>query len=124
MASILIVDDTEVIANMLKDMLALSGYTDVHTFNGPKEAIDYINKNGRPTLIITDYNMQELTGPQLLININKQHPGTQGMIMTSDPRTAALDDDTRGFPILNKNDSRFFLEIEDIVSAAIKKLSA
>ena len=115
MASIVIIDDHHEMVDMLAELLKLSGYSDIATFTNQDEAEAYIHASSEPPVIITDYNMPGLTGPQLLIRIKKSHPDTQGLIITSEPREASLDEDTKGFPIVDKNRFTFFDEINDLV---------
>jgi CheY-like chemotaxis protein len=121
MPSIIIVDDHPVNATMVQTLLEQAGYTDIKTFSDPSEAVRHIKAQEYPPIIITDYNMPGLTGPQLLIHIKETHPDTQGLIMTSAPREASLDEDTKGFPIVDKNHFKFFNEIETLVRDFMSK---
>jgi len=121
MPSIIIVDDHPANALMIRDLLEQSGYTDIKTFYDPSEAVRHIKGLEWAPVIITDYSMPGLTGPQLLIHIKETHPDTQGLIMTSAPREASLDEDTKGFPIVDKNHFKFFNEIETLVRDFMNK---
>ena len=121
MPSIVIIDDHPAIALMIRDLLEQAGYTNVKTFSDPKEAVEHIKQQEFAPIIITDYSMPGLTGPQLLIHIKETHPDTQGLIMTSAPREASLDEETKGFPIVDKNHFKFFNEIETLVRDFMNK---
>jgi len=119
MKSIIIVDDFEDITLMIKHVLELADITNVYTTSDPAEAISYTIKNGRPLLIVTGYDMQQTTGSQLLLNINNLYPGTPGIIMTSDPQRANADDDTKGIPVIYKNESGFLNKIVELAQEQI-----
>lgn len=63
---IIIVDDEPQITELLRSFVEIfSGESNVHTFNDPLEAKDFMGDN-RPDILITDYKMPGLDGIELL----------------------------------------------------------
>ena len=65
---IIIIDDVPVVASLIEDTLQDAGFKNTHIFNNPllalKEIIDI--SQPRPAVIITDYNMPEMNGMELI----------------------------------------------------------
>lgn len=64
MDDILIVDDDPIVRHFLRRMLCMQGYTCTEAAHG-HDAIEHLRSH-RPCLIITDYQMPEMTGMQFL----------------------------------------------------------
>ena len=64
---VLIVDDKEYIKKFLSDFFSLNGHEVITASNG-KEALDIL-KDGYCSLLITDLNMPEMDGIELVVNI-------------------------------------------------------
>mgnify|MGYP003667141244 CR=1 FL=1 len=69
MVQILIVEDEQAIREALKEILEMSGYK-VITANNGKEGYERVLDN-KPDLILSDINMPEWNGYELLAAINK-----------------------------------------------------
>ncbi|MAF50993.1 MAG: two-component system response regulator [Nanoarchaeota archaeon] len=62
---ILVVDDDGMLRNLIPKMINSLGYSTYTASNG-QEALDLIEQNGSlPDLVLTDYDMPKMDGPQL-----------------------------------------------------------
>ncbi len=61
----LIADDTKSVRDLLKELLKMNGYSPTVAKDG-KEALDYINKNPLPRLLVTDLMMPVIKGNEFL----------------------------------------------------------
>jgi diguanylate cyclase (GGDEF)-like protein len=77
---LLIVDDEESVRSLLSQVLIEEGFQ-VTTAENANEAWEIFKKDPVP-LVITDIAMQGMTGIELLMNIKKDRPKTQVIIMT------------------------------------------
>jgi putative two-component system response regulator len=80
---ILIVDDEVKISSIMAQTLAKEGYSCVTASNG-REALNYFLKD-TVSLIITDINMPEMNGMELLKNVKTVNPNMMVIIMTAYP---------------------------------------
>ena len=78
--NILIVDDDRIILDSLCEFLKLEGYATAGA-ESFKEAVEKM-RNQSFSLVITDVNMPETDGFELLAFIKKNHPGTVVIILT------------------------------------------
>jgi response regulator RpfG family c-di-GMP phosphodiesterase len=71
---ILLVDDEKDILNLYYECLQSWGYQTI-SFDNPKEALNYIDKNisDYPSLIITDYKMPEMNGIDFIKQIREKY---------------------------------------------------
>lgn len=77
---ILIVDDEAPIRNASKAALLCDEY-DIHTAESGENAIEML-KEGGYDLVITDQQMYEVDGVELLEHVNKNYPGTKMIMVT------------------------------------------
>ncbi len=78
--AILIVDDDKIILDSLKDFLETEGYL-ADTAGGFNDALGKLAKNPY-ALLITDVNMSDGDGMQLLSSVRKNHPQTVTIVIT------------------------------------------
>lgn len=78
----LIVDDDITIQLMMKNALSQLGITEVHTCSSGSEALYYFNHNPPPTLIITDLQMPEIDGVELIRHLTEKQYKGQLIIMS------------------------------------------
>lgn len=76
-----IVDDDKVILESLVEVLTSLGFEPV-PFNCPRLALATI-KVSDIYLMITDYQMSEMTGPELISELKKERPLIECMVMTA-----------------------------------------
>jgi len=79
---IVVVDDEELITSNLKILLSIEGFNDVHYFNEPKKALEFL-KNEQPDLIISDFLMPEMNGLEFLSEANKLYPEVSKILLTA-----------------------------------------
>ncbi len=73
MADILVVDDEYLVRNLLKQVLKLSNHTVVEASDG-LEALEKINSNALPDLILMDHQMPKFNGIDCARRLKKQYP--------------------------------------------------
>lgn len=78
---IVIVDDEKIVTSAFKMLLQVEGFGDVHDFNNPLDAIEYI-KNEKPDLIVSDFMMPEMNGLEFLREAKTHYPETSMILLT------------------------------------------
>jgi DNA-binding NtrC family response regulator len=98
---IIIVDDMSETRSVIEDTLKFAGYTNFVSYENPLIALEEIKRNTRPAIVITDFNMPDLNGLELLTEIENHHPEIEAVIITGDPLQPQLADQTR-FTVIEK----------------------
>ena len=80
MAKILIVDDSEIIRNIMKDIIQPEGH-DVYAVENGKLGLNFIKENPDISIIFTDFNMPELNGAEMSKSIINENNDFQGIIV-------------------------------------------
>ena len=80
-ATIVIVDDEDMVLTSLKSFLSLETEYTVKSFLNPKEALHFIEKN-EVDLVLSDYLMPEMDGITFLGEVRKLHPNVPRVILT------------------------------------------
>lgn len=78
---ILVVDDDKIVTSSLKTLLKIEGFSDVHYFNDPKEAVEFLKTN-KPDLILSDFLMPEMNGFEFLSVAKKLYPEVSMILLT------------------------------------------
>ncbi len=78
---IVAVDDEKMVTSAFKTLFKVEGYTDVHLFNNPKDAVEFLKEN-TPDLIISDFIMPEMNGLEFLREAKKLHPEVSMILLT------------------------------------------
>jgi DNA-binding NtrC family response regulator len=110
---ILVVDDHEEIADLVKDHLLRDGYS-VHEFYDPLVALDYFKENSKKfALVITDVRMPSMSGIELVSKIKEIKQDIKAILIS------AFERDT-----INDEVDRYNVEIAEIFQKPIllKKL--
>jgi len=68
---VLVVDDDPDMREALKDTLASEGYRTELAGDG-QEALDYIRSKPMPSVILLDWNMAPMSGPQFMVELAKE----------------------------------------------------
>ena len=82
MATVLIVDDTAVDRRLAGGLIEAAGEIEVDYAENGKEALDKIRES-QPDLVVTDLQMPELDGLQLVIEINENFSDIPVILMTA-----------------------------------------
>lgn len=102
---IVIIDDVEAIGEMVKEELEMKGFLKIESFSDSVKAIEAIkNKNNSP-IIITDYDMPQKNGLQVICEANNYHPGIKAVIITQEPEKV-LEQSVR-YIVIEKNKNLF-----------------
>ncbi len=80
-ATIVLVDDEEMVLTSLSSFLSLETEYDVHTFTSAKEALKFIEEN-EVDLVISDYLMPEMDGITFLGKVRDIKPEIPRIILT------------------------------------------
>lgn len=78
---IVIVDDEEIVTSAFCTLLKVEGFSDVHSFNNPKTALEFLQKN-IPDIIISDFLMPEMNGLEFLGKVNDIYPEVSKILLT------------------------------------------
>jgi len=79
MATLLIVDDDSLIRDTLLQLL--SPHHECHTADRAEQALAYLQIESYDA-VVTDINMPELSGHEILKNIQENHPATQVIVIS------------------------------------------
>lgn len=78
---IVIVDDEKIITDTLKMLLSLEFSDEIHTFNSPVEALEFIQHNGAD-VVLSDFLMPQMNGIEFLTQVKKIVPYTCMIMLT------------------------------------------
>ena len=83
---VLIVDDEENVTDLLQRSLArLEPGLEVWVANSGAQALDFLNNDGHLDLLITDYQMPEMNGPELIEAVRQRYPAVKIILTTAFP---------------------------------------
>lgn len=82
--TVIIVDDIEPVRRMLKKFLENCGCRIVGEAESGRDAID-MARQLTPSIILMDYHLGDMTGKDALVEIIKNDPSAQIIIMTGEP---------------------------------------
>jgi len=78
---IMVIDDEKIVCDMAKKILEAEGY-EVESFTDSELALQRI-KNARFDLVITDLKMENVSGMDILKEVNKLYPQTRVIMLTA-----------------------------------------
>jgi two-component system cell cycle sensor histidine kinase/response regulator CckA len=82
-ATILVVDDMDLVRHTLTRTLTLAGYNVLEAADG-REALDIIRKNqGLVDLTVSDILMPHMNGTELAAQVQKEFPGSRMILMSA-----------------------------------------
>lgn len=81
MRKIVIVDDERIITDTLKMLLSLEFSDEIHAFNSPVEALEFIQHNGAD-VVLSDFLMPQMNGIEFLTQVKKIVPYTCMIMLT------------------------------------------
>jgi two-component system, NtrC family, response regulator HydG len=89
MHKILVIDDDRDMCLLLNRFLTRKNYEVVEMYTG-KKALDYLENNSAPDLILSDFRLEDMDGSVLLKKIKNKYPQMPVIIITgySDIKTA------------------------------------
>jgi DNA-binding NtrC family response regulator len=80
-ATVMLVDDEEMIITSLKAFLQLETDFDIHTFTDPEEAARFVESNP-VDVAVSDYLMPKMNGIQLLGRVKEAQPEASRVLLT------------------------------------------
>ncbi len=80
-SKILVVDDEKMVTSAFKTLFKVEGFSDIHLFNFPKDALSFLKEN-KPDLIISDFMMPEMNGLEFLTEAKKLYPEVSMILLT------------------------------------------
>jgi DNA-binding NtrC family response regulator len=83
---IVIIDDIEAIGEMVKEQLEMMGFLKIESFSDPFKAIEAIKRKNKSPVIITDYEIPQKNGLQIISEARNYHPGIKAVVITQDPK--------------------------------------
>ena len=79
-AQVYVVDDEPMVGDVVQAILRMGGYETVF-FNDPYAAFKAFNEaNPKPTLLLTDFQMPQMTGRELIQHCKKAHPALKTIL--------------------------------------------
>ncbi|MDR1327897.1 MAG: response regulator [Heliobacteriaceae bacterium] len=81
LGKIVIVDDEKIVTSAFKTLFKVEGYEDVHLYNSPAEALEFL-RHETPDLIISDFLMPEMNGLEFLREAKKLHNDVSMILLT------------------------------------------
>lgn len=102
---IMLVEDAETGLELIEYFLKKAGFKKVAAFNSPTKALQKVEQGLKPSFIITDYCMPQMTGTELLENVSKIHCDIPSIIITGDSSSIKNRDK---YEIIEKGDTDFF----------------
>ncbi len=115
--NIMIVDDFPLTLQFIEYHLQLAGYCNLCTFESPLDLIDYMQDGNKPQVIITDFQMPQLNGIELLNRIRDTFGCFPSIVTTADCSSLVPGSQ---YPVLQKGAPGFITELLTL----IKKLTS
>ncbi|HEX3019745.1 MAG TPA: response regulator [Chitinispirillaceae bacterium] len=107
--SIVLVDDFPLTLQFIEYHLEQAGYTDIIKFENPLDVISYIQNGNNPLVIVTDFQMPQMNGVELLDHIRSNLGVIPAIITTADHSSLTPGADL--YPILEKGSSNFIADL-------------
>ncbi|MFP4416405.1 MAG: response regulator [Chitinispirillaceae bacterium] len=110
---IMIVDDMDLAVDILRQNLEFAGFNNIKTFMHPTDVIEAIAGGHLPHVLISDYEMPEMNGIQLLDRVTVMYPSIHGLIVSGD--VDKVREKTDKYPILEKGENNFGKRLVELV---------
>jgi len=82
---IAVVDDDNMFLQMTAKILMHNVHENVVSFRSSKDALSHIEEKDSADIILSDINMPEMSGLELLTRIKKKYPAKVCIMMSGDP---------------------------------------
>jgi CheY-like chemotaxis protein len=97
---IVVIDDLPPSAALYQDICIEAGFSDVCCFCDPVQALTEMKSRSKPDLIITDNNMPEMKGTEVLRELEAHFGEINAVVVTSDPEKVKFTG--KEYPIVEK----------------------
>ena len=119
---IMIIDDIRLTLEHIHHHLEIAGFQEIELYENPKDALLRMRQGIRPSLIITDFQMPDMNGMELLQTVERLYGKIPGIITTSDPSTATACS-SKDYPVLKKGVPHFISELLSYIGNIRENLS-
>jgi CheY-like chemotaxis protein len=113
-ATIHLIDDDGDVTGMLSLLLRRAGYDSINEFSHPLDAFGHILRCGLPALVITDYQMPDISGVDLLDELTLLFGAVNAIIITGNPEDVR-DIVGGNYPIIGKGSRDFCTRLLETV---------
>jgi CheY-like chemotaxis protein len=97
---IVVIDDLPPNAALFQDICIEAGFSNVYCFSDPVQALQEMKSQDKPDLIITDNNMPEMKGTEVLRELEAHFGEINAVVVTSDPEKVEFSG--REYPVVEK----------------------
>lgn len=80
-AGIVVVDDDILVTRALSILLKVEGFKNVHVFNNPLEAVEYV-KTEKPSVVVSDFVMPQMNGIDFLLQVKNIYNDVSLILLT------------------------------------------
>jgi CheY-like chemotaxis protein len=81
-ARILLVEDEALVRLVVRDLLAAQGYEVDEAENGEEGVRKYFDQDGKYDLLLVDYHLPALTGPEVVARIRTSFPACKAILLS------------------------------------------
>jgi CheY-like chemotaxis protein len=89
--TVLVVEDSDLLRNLMRSVLERAGYA-VHVVDNGETAIEAIQANGPPAIVVADVEMPRMGGLELSRRVEKAYPGIPVLLVSGYAAEGKIDD--------------------------------
>lgn len=120
MPKIFLIDDREECIQPLAFVFARYGIRDISIYSDPFDLLNDMKAGKRPDLVITDFNMPQMNGMELLETIRQRFGDVAGIILTGNPGAVKkISPSGNKYPVVTKGSSGMFRQLLRLVFSIV-----